>query len=93
MEYLLILLLLIALAVYFLQSKNVAYGTPEEKKEQIRMQYIKQMQDALNSAQDKDNKRHIKMQTLKNINDELSRNIFFDPHESKELLQRLSALD
>ncbi|MEA1914185.1 MAG: hypothetical protein U9N30_02615 [Campylobacterota bacterium] len=91
MEYLLIFIVLVAV-VWFFTRKDIQYGSPEEKKEQIRIHYTKELQEALNSIQDPNKKRHVKLQMLKKINDELSRNVFFDPHESKELLQKLSCL-
>jgi hypothetical protein len=90
--YILLLLIIIVIGFYFYKQKSIVYSTPKDKKQQIKNDYIKQLNDALNDAKSNEEKKVIKLKYIKKFNEELSRNIFFTQQESKELLSILSKL-
>ena len=67
--------------------------TKEDKRKEIVAGYKKQLRDALEPLNDNKEKRKAKkMQLLKQITDELSRNIFFDADENREIIAELSTM-
>lgn len=93
MEYiaLLILLLVVFFLVFIKQNKQIK--STAIKKEEIIALYQQQMIDILEKY--KDNKElqiKEKIKLLKNINNELALNIFFDEQESKKILKDLTNL-
>lgn len=87
--YILFLIIPLGFIVYWLTRKK-NYRNIEEKKELIIQEYEKQMQNIL---QNPNHSQESKINLLKQINSELSRNIYFDQNEIKAILQHLSALD
>jgi len=67
--------------------------TKENKRNEIVAGYKKQLKDALEPLNDDKEKRKLKkMQLLKVFTDELSRNIFFDADENREIISELSMM-
>ncbi len=94
MEYLGTTLLTIILVVLFiyLTNKNIL------KKTQSKLDIINRYKIALlkilnESKDDKELQRSNKIEFLKRVNDELSRNIFFEKHEIKVVLEELSKME
>lgn len=87
--YILFVIIPLGFIAYWLTRKK-NYRSIEEKKELIIQEYEKQMQNIL---QNSNNTQETKINLLKQINSELSRNIYFDQNEIKAILQHLSALD
>lgn len=95
MEYisLIFLLFLLILPLYFFKQKNTNIKSKTVKKEEIIQEYFSLMQEVL--EKNKDNKQlqvQEKIKLLKNINNELAMNIFFDKEEAKKILKDLSNL-
>lgn len=89
MEYL--FLILVILIIVLLLSKKNNIKQPVVKKDEIVLQYKKQMQELVQKYEhDKQKQIQEKIKLLKNINNELSMNIFFDEVESKKILKELS---
>lgn len=89
MEYLFLILLILITALFW--SKNKKIKQPAIKKDEIITQYKKQMNELVQRYED-DKEKQIKekIKLLKNINNELSMNIFFDEIEAKKILKELS---
>ena len=83
--YFLIIIIPLGFIFYWLSRKK-NYRSTEEKKEQIIQEYEKQLQ-ILNTKQ---NSQEQKIKLLKQINSELSRNIYFDQSEIKIILHHLA---
>ena len=67
--------------------------TKDEKRKEIVDGYKKQLKDALEPLKDDKNKRILKkQQLLKVFTEELSRNIFFDADENREIISELSMM-
>jgi len=67
--------------------------TKEEKRKEIVDGYKKQLKDALEPLKDDKDKRILKkQQLLKVFTEELSRNIFFDADENREIISELSMM-
>jgi flagellar basal body-associated protein FliL len=75
----------------FSQSATRIVQTKDEKRDEILTSYKKEMQDVLQTFDD-DNKMRIAKKSflLKKFSDELSRNIFFDNNEIKDIILELS---
>lgn len=94
MEYLgttLLTIILVVLFIYF-TNKNIL------KKTQNKLDIINRYKVALlkilnESKDDKELQRSNKIEFLKRVNDELSRNIFFEKHEIKVVLEELSKME
>ncbi len=94
MEYLgttLLTIILVVLFIYFI-NKNIL------KKTQSKLDIINRYKIALlkilnESKDDKELQRSNKIEFLKRVNDELSRNIFFEKHEIKVVLEELSKME
>ena len=81
-----------ALAKEFVANKNIL------KKTQSKLDIINRYKIALlkilnESKDDKELQRSNKIEFLKRVNDELSRNIFFEKHEIKVVLEELSKME
>ncbi len=94
MEYLGTAVLTIILVVKFIYftNKNIL------KKTQSKLDIINRYKIALlkilnESKDDKELQRSNKIEFLKRVNDELSRNIFFEKHEIKVVLEELSKME
>lgn len=89
----LIIIILTILGVLVLKNQNTAQKPSALKKDEIIKQYTDELQSILNdNSQDKELQIKKKKQYLQKLNGELSRNIFFEPHEAKELLARLASM-
>ena len=94
MEYLgttLLTIILVVLFIYF-TNNNIL------KKTQSKLDIINRYKIALlkilnDSKDDKELQRSNKIEFLKRVNDELSRNIFFEKHEIKVVLEELSKME
>lgn len=62
------------------------------KKSQIEQKYVDELKSILNNCSSKDEQISMKKQYMQKVSSELSRNIYFEPHESKQLLQKLASL-
>ncbi len=94
-----IIILILALVgigvLIFLNGNNKNLNTKSSivKKHEIMEQYEKELQLILNNYKDdKDKQIAQKKIFLQKCSSELSRNIFFDPSESKKLIQKLASL-
>ncbi|WP_198306151.1 hypothetical protein [Arcobacter vandammei] len=94
MDYLATIILTIILVVVFLyiNNKNIL------KKSQTKLDIINRYKSALlqvlkESKDNKDLQRNNKIEFLKKVNDELSRNIFFEQYEIKFVLEELSKME
>ena len=94
MEYLgtaLLTIILVVLFIYF-TNKNILKKT--QRKLDIINRYKIALLKILNeSKDDKELQRSNKIEFLKRVNDELSRNIFFEKHEIKVVLEELSKME
>lgn len=90
----LIVLLFVLLFLYFTKNKNVNVKSPTIKKDELKDNYRNQMRELLEEHKD-DKSMQIKKKILllKQINNELSMNLFFDEIEAKEFLQELSNIN
>ena len=84
-------IILVVLFIYF-TNKN------KKKKTQSKLDIINRYKIALlkilnESKDDKELQRSNKIEFLKRVNDELSRNIFFEKHEIKVVLEELSKME
>ncbi len=88
-----IIFIAVGFIAYFLlfKTKNKIQET-STKKEQIVLQYEKELQKLLEEAQTPQEQTKIKNHFLQKCNDELSRNIFFTQEESKQALHKLAQL-
>ena len=74
-------------------NETAKIQTKEEKCHEIVNGYRKELRDALTVlAEDKDAQKAKKIELLKKFNDELSRNIFFDAFEVREIIEELSTM-
>lgn len=93
MEYIALLILLVVVFSLVFIKQNKQIKSAAVKKEEIIALYQQQMIDILEKY--KDNKElqiKEKIKLLKNINNELALNIFFDEQESKKILKDLTNL-
>jgi len=83
------------IAFYTLKNDETAkLQTKEEKCHEIVNGYRKELREALTVLQgDTEAQRVKKLELLKKFNSELSRNIFFDAFEIKEIIEELSGID
>ena len=72
-------------------SKNIDVKTKGKKKEEIIFEYKSKLQNALDLIDDKELRTAKKTALIKKYSDELSRNIFFDSNEVREIVLELSA--
>jgi hypothetical protein len=92
MEYLFIFLAVAFIAYLLLfKTKNKIQET-SVKKEQIILEYEKELQELLLKTDDPKEQAQIKNKFLQKCNSELSRNIFFTQEESKQALQKLASI-
>ncbi len=86
------IVILIAIGLFIFRSRPMKIvQTKEEKREEILSGYKKQLQEALLPLKDDQQTRiNLKSKLLKNISYELSRNIFFDQSEIREIILELS---
>ena len=90
---LIVLLALVVLLNVVLKQKKIIVKAQRKKKEEIIEAYKNQMSELLKKYDDnKEIQIQEKIKLLKNINNELSMNIFFNEEESKKILQELSNL-
>jgi hypothetical protein len=92
MEIVLICLIALigAIMLYFFKNSSVMTKAPAVKKSEVEQNYINKMQNLIDENKENKDKLLIeKTKLLKEINSELSRNIFFTPEESKKLIQKL----
>jgi Tfp pilus assembly protein PilO len=90
-----LLILFVALAVllflYFFKNKSVNIKSKVIKKEELKENYKNQMITVLRKYdEDKTKQIQEKIKLLKQINAELSMNLFFDEQEAKDFLKELS---
>lgn len=90
----LIVFLVIVIIVIFNSNKSEASktATPESKKEQIKETYKQQLDELYKCyGHDPILLKHKKLEVIKVINSELSRNIYFNQDEARTLLKELIA--
>lgn len=86
---------LIAFCVMYLKNTFFTPNTkpPAVKKEEIILQYEQQMKDLVSKYSSNNQVlTNEKIKLLKQINHELSMNLFFDEVESKQIIQKLSKI-
>ena len=90
-----IIILIVVIIVTFRAANNdIELKTKKQKKAEIIAQYKLELQKALNPLKDKQADRVAeKTAMLKKFSDELSRNIFFDKDEIREVLLELTNHD
>ena len=83
------------IAFYILKNDATAkLQTKEEKSHEIVNGYRKELREALTVLKgDTEAQKVKKLELLKRFNSELSRNIFFDAFEIKEIIEELSGID
>jgi len=87
-----VIFLFIAYKVFQNQT-NTDIQTKEEKRSEIVKGYKRQMSDALLELKDDKEKRVLKkQQLLKVFSEELSRNIFFEADENRDIIAELSKM-
>lgn len=89
-----IAIVLITLVLFFIfkSGPSFAVKSPQVKKEQIIQDYMDELKTILGEYETKEEKTAQKKLFLQKVNGELSRNIFFDEDEAKELLKKLSVV-
>ncbi|WP_066355938.1 hypothetical protein [Aliarcobacter skirrowii] len=94
MDYLLLIILTIILIVLFIYftNKNVIKKT-QSKLDVINRYKISLLKILEENKDDKDLQISQKIEFLKKVNDELSRNIFFEKHEIKTILEEFSKME
>lgn len=94
MDYLLLTILTIILIVLFIYftNKNVIKKT-QSKLGIINRYKISLLKILEENKDDKDLQISQKIEFLKKVNDELSRNIFFEKHEIKTILEEFSKME
>jgi len=82
------------LAFYTLKNDEIEkIQTKEEKVHEIVNGYRKELRESLRALEDdKEAQKMKRLELLKKFNSELSRNIFFDDFEIKEIIEELSSL-
>ena len=90
--YTLLGIIIFILVAYFTLKNNTAdeVQTKEEKRYEIISQYKAKLLQELTPIEDKEKYVAKKTLLLKEFSDELSRNIFFDAPEVKEIIQDLA---
>ncbi|MEA3227882.1 MAG: hypothetical protein U9P38_02295 [Campylobacterota bacterium] len=75
-------------------SETAKTQTKEEKCHEIVNGYRKELREALTDLkEDKEAQKLKKIELLKKFSEELSRNIFFDAFEVREIIEELSGMD
>ena len=88
-----IVFLIIVLVMTFRNNSEVDVKTKAQKREEILIDYKNELQSVLTSFEnDKQARMAKKSSLLKKYSDELSRNIFFDQSEIKEIILELSSV-
>jgi hypothetical protein len=80
----------VGLLVIVWSRKKFASQSPQEKRDQIVEGYKQELKTALATEQDPQRRMAIKSELLKQFNDELARNIFFEQEEIRAVLLELS---
>lgn len=92
MEFLFIFLAIIVVGYLVLNKTQHKLKATSQTKKEIIVRYEKELKNLLSQCKDQESAKQQKAVFLKKCNDELSRNIFFTPEESKEILQKLASL-
>ena len=96
MDIVIIITLILIVGVVFLLLQNNKSVSPRDsalKKEDIISNYEKDLQKILSKYKnDKERQIEEKKLFLQNCSSELSRNIFFNPNEAKQIIQKLALL-
>ena len=88
-----IIVFMLILYKFIADGITVKEQPKEDKKNQIIDDYKQQIKEALAPLENDNQKRlQKKQELLKVITDELSRNIFFDADENREIIQELSRI-
>ena len=85
-----ILILVIVITLQIDVGKKVQ--TKEEKRAEILQNYKQKLHSTLSEIDDNDEKSAQKTKLLKQFSDELSRNIFFDADEIRDVITRLTKI-
>ncbi|UTJ07662.1 hypothetical protein [Arcobacter roscoffensis] len=89
----LVLILLIIFATYLIYkqfSQKIAVKPSAVKKDEIIEEYKQKLEQIKTNYKDDESKLKIeKMKFIKQVNTELSMNLFFDEHEAKKIIQDL----
>ena len=83
-----ILILVIVVTLNIDVSRKVQ--TKEEKRAEILQKYKEELHSALSDIDDNEEKNAKKTKLLKQFSDELSRNIFFDADEIRDVIRNLT---
>ncbi len=88
------LLIILAFAIYYLLSKKKTYAKPSYvKKDEIIEDYKNQMKRIIEENKDNPSlKKAQQINLLKQINQELSMNLFFSEEEAKKLINQLAQM-
>lgn len=90
MEIIIIILILIGMGILLLTKSTSEIKKPAIKKEEIILQYEKELETILEQYKNNKNKQlEEKKKFLQRCNSELSRNIFFTEEESINIIKRL----
>lgn len=98
MDIVVVLLLLAIFGVIFVLfnmsgATNINKKTGTISKEQLELKYQKELRKLLEKHKnDPETQKIQKMIYIKNLNDELSRNIYFTHDDAKNLLQKLASM-
>ena len=89
----LVLILLIIFAAYLIYkqfSQKIAVKPSAVKKDEIIEEYKQKLEQIKTKYKDDESKLKVeKMKFIKQVNTELSMNLFFDEHEAKKIIQDL----
>lgn len=88
-----IVILLIVIAVTLISaSKNKAVKTKEQKQAEILKNYQEELHSTLSKIDDNEEQKAKKTEMLKRFSNELSRNVFFDKDEVRNVIVKLSKI-
>lgn len=85
-----IVILVIVIIVTLKVDMTTIVQTKEEKRAEILRKYKEELHSTLSKIDDSAEKKEKKTQLLKRFNNELSRNIFFDSDEAKDIIVKLT---
>lgn len=85
-----IVILIIVIAVTLKSASNNKVKTKEQKQAEILKDYKEEMHSTLSKIDDNEEQKAKKTELLKRFSNELSRNIYFDKDEVREVIVRLS---
>lgn len=87
-----IIILILIIVITINSSSNKKVQTKEQKRAEILQNYKEELQTELSNIEDDDVRKAKKTELLKRFSDELSRNIFFDAGEIRDIILELSRI-